>query len=86
MCGTCAYASRMPIMIQIRNVPEVLHRRIKARAALAGMSLSEYLLKEIERALERPTRRELLERISARPGARLRQRPADALRAEREAR
>lgn len=76
----------MPIMIQIRNVPDALHRRMKARAALAGMSLSEYLLKEMERALERPTRRELLERIAARPSARLRPRPAQVLRAEREGR
>src|SRR5437762_2528893 len=40
----------MSTMIQIRNVPGDLHRRLKARAALAGMSLSDYLLHEIRRA------------------------------------
>ena len=35
-------------MIQIRNVPDVLHRKLKSRAALAGMSLSDYLLREIQ--------------------------------------
>jgi plasmid stability protein len=34
-------------MIQIRNVPEALHRKLKSRAALAGMSLSDYLLAEL---------------------------------------
>jgi antitoxin FitA len=42
-------------MVQIRNVPEALHRRLKSRAALAGMSLSDYLLSEIRQVAERPT-------------------------------
>ena len=57
----------MSMMIQIRNVPDSLHRRLKARAALAGMSLSDYLLAEIRQVAERPTREELrarLERLS----------------------
>ncbi|MGH8586426.1 MAG: FitA-like ribbon-helix-helix domain-containing protein [Gammaproteobacteria bacterium] len=37
-------------MVQIRNVPDDLHRKLKARAALAGMSISEYLLREIEKS------------------------------------
>ncbi len=41
--------------IQIRNVPDVLHRRLKARAAKAGMSLSSYLLAEIKDLEQRPT-------------------------------
>ena len=41
MCSTCKYALRMT-MLQIRNVPDDLHRRLKARAAMAGMSLSDY--------------------------------------------
>ena len=45
----------MAVMVQIRNVPEDLHRKLKARAALAGMSISEYLLREIEKSLARPT-------------------------------
>jgi plasmid stability protein len=40
-------------MIQIRNVPETLHRELKSRAALAGMSLSDYLLNEIRQVAER---------------------------------
>ena len=50
-------------MIQIRNVPDDLHRKIKSRAAMAGMSLSDYLLSEIRRLAERPTRQELLDRL-----------------------
>jgi len=38
---------RMSVMVQIRNMPDDLHRRLKSRAALAGMSLSEYLLREL---------------------------------------
>ena len=53
-------------MIQIRNVPDALHRRLKARAALAGMSLSDYLLAEIRRVVERPTVDELKERLRRR--------------------
>ena len=44
MCNTCFYAADMGTMVQIRNVPEALHRQLKSRAALAGMSLSDYLL------------------------------------------
>ena len=50
----------MTTMIQIRNVPDLLHRRLKSRAALAGMSLSDYLLAEIREVAERPTIEELI--------------------------
>lgn len=73
-------------MVQIRNVPDELHRRMKSRAALAGMSLSDYLLAEMRRLLERPTRAELLERIAQRGQVELKETAADAVRAEREAR
>lgn len=53
-------------MIQVRNVPEGLHRRLKARAATAGMSLSDYLLAELEEIAERPTLAEFRERLHAR--------------------
>ncbi len=76
----------MSKMIQIRNVPDALHRKLKARAALAGLSLSDYLLAELRRSLDRPTRAELLERIAQREPVRVRQRPAAAVRAERDAR
>ena len=52
--------------LQIRNVPDDVHRRLKSRAALEGRSLSEYALFELVRALERPSRRELLERVRSR--------------------
>ena len=72
--------------LQIRNVPDDVHRRLKARAALAGMSLSELALAELRRSLERPTRAELLERVAAREAAAVSV-PADrAVRAERDAR
>jgi antitoxin FitA len=82
MQSAWTYALRMP-MVQIRHVPEELHRELKGRAALAGMSLSEYLLMELRRSLERPTREELLRRIATRQPARPRPAPADAVRAER---
>ena len=85
MQSACMYAQRMKLL-QIRNVPDDLHRTLKARAALAGMSLSEYALRELRSGAERPTRAELLERIAARTPTRLRQSPADAVRAERERR
>ena len=48
MCYTCKYVRDMPKMIQIRHVPDALHRKLKMRAAMQGTSLSEYLMKEIE--------------------------------------
>jgi len=76
----------MSRMIQIRNVPDELHRALKARAALAGMSLSDYLLREVRRAAERPSPEELRARVRARAAVRPRVKPARALRAERDRR
>lgn len=73
-------------LLQIRNVPDHVHRTLKSRAALAGQSLSEYALAELRRAAERPTREEILARIAARPPSRLPSSPAEAVRAERDAR
>jgi len=73
-------------MIQIRNVPEPLHRLLKARAASAGMSLSDYLLAELRQVAARPTRDELIARVAANARAPLAESAADAVRAEREAR
>ena len=56
----------MSKMIQLRNVPDALHRSLKARAALAGMSLSDYLLAEIRQVAERPTLAEMRERLHQR--------------------
>jgi plasmid stability protein len=71
-------------MIQVRNVPEAIHRRLKARAALVGMSLSDYLLTEIRRLAERPTLDELRQRLAARAAAAPVPPAADAVRQERE--
>ncbi len=74
----------MGVMVQIRNVPEPLHRRLKSRAALAGMSLSDYLLDEIRRVAERPTIDELRTRLRSLGETALSVSPADAVRAERD--
>lgn len=73
-------------MVQIRNVPDEIHRHLKSRAAMEGQSLSEYALGELRRALERPTRRELIERVQARERAAVSEPVVVAVRAERDAR
>jgi antitoxin FitA len=72
-------------MIQVRNVPDDLHRALKARAAQEGSTLSDYILAELPRLAERPTAAQVMERIRHRtpvggPPA------ADVIRAERDAR
>ena len=84
MRSTCFYAFRMGTMVQIRNVPDALHRRLKSRAALAGMSLSDYLLSEIRQVAERPTLDELRERLHSRAATAPSVPPAEAVRAERD--
>lgn len=86
MCFVWNYADRMSTMVQIRNVPSDLHRRLKARAALEGMSLSDYLLREVRRVVERPTPEEIRQRLTERTPVRPRTPPAAAVRAEREGR
>lgn len=76
----------MSAMIQIRNVPDALHRRLKSRAALAGMSLSDYLLQQIREVAERPTIDELRARLARRSAVTLSVDTADAVRAERDSR
>jgi plasmid stability protein len=76
----------MSTMIQIRNVPDALHRRLKSRAALAGMSLSDYLLQQIREVAERPTVEELRARLARRSTVTLSVDTADAVRAERDSR
>jgi plasmid stability protein len=74
-------------MIQIRNVPVEFHRRLKARAATEGMSMSDYILREIGKSLACPTRKEVLERIRARePVGKLKISPAEMIRQERDSR
>ena len=71
-------------MIQIRNVPDTLHRKLKARAAGAGLTLSDYLRVEIERIAALPTRDEMLERIHQRSRVTLTVPAAEIIRRERE--
>jgi plasmid stability protein len=76
----------MSKMIQLRHVPDDLHRRLKARAALEGLSLSDYLIREIGRVAERPTPAELKSILAQRTRVTPRVPPAKAVRAERERR
>jgi plasmid stability protein len=76
----------MSKMIQIRNVPDDLHRQLKVRAAQTGLSLSDYLKRELVRVAETPTIDELLERTSRRPPVDLGEAIEDAVRAERDSR
>ena len=86
MRSTCKYALSMARMIQVRNVPEVLHRALKIRAATAGMSLSDYLLGELREIAERPTLAEFRERLHARRPVAAALDTAGLLREERAAR
>ena len=73
----------MSKMIQVRNVPDPLHRKLKSRAALEGMSLSEFLLKEMQRVAERPSPQELAERLATRAPVKYKISPVEILRQER---
>ena len=84
MWSTCFYVLHMTSMIQIRNVPDTLHRRLKSRAALAGMSLSDYLLSEIRLVAERPTTDELRAQLQRRASVTPSPPPVEAVRAERD--
>lgn len=73
-------------MIQVRNVPERIHRTLKVRAAQQGLSLSDYLLRELERIAKRPTLNELIAAIRTDDAVSPAESSADAVRAERRAR
>ncbi len=72
-------------MMQIRDVPEDVHAALKARAALAGMSLSEYVRGELARVARRPTPEELIARVRARGPAPLGEPPEAIVRRLRDA-
>ena len=76
----------MSKIIQIRNVPDALHAKLKARDAMAGMSLSDYLMSEIKKVAERPTLDEMLARLRALPPVDPPVSPADLVREERDRR
>ena len=87
---TCAehatILAHMSKMIQVRNVPDAVHRTLKVRAAMAGMSLSDFLLAEIRHLAERPTLEEVRERLHRREPVKLKVSAAQAVREERDAR
>ena len=86
MCCTCKYAVHMSTMIQIRNVPSNVHRILKSRAALEGMSLSDYLLRELRQIAEIPTLEEMRIRLSRLEPVNPVPSTAEAVRAERDSR
>ncbi len=73
-------------MIQIRDVPEGVHSTLKARAAREGMSLSDFIKRELERTVERPTMREWLERARLTKPIPTKRRAAQVIRELRETR
>jgi antitoxin FitA len=81
---TCMYAYRMAKMIQLRNVPDELHRLLKARAAVKGLSLCEYRLAELRRSAQRSTTQELQARHHGRTPVMPDVSPAEVIRALRD--
>lgn len=73
-------------MIQIRHVPDDVHRKLKSRAALEGLSLSDFLLREVQAIADRPSLAELQARVAARAPVRTREPLAKTVRSERDAR
>ena len=80
----CYNAISMSSMIQIRNVPDALHRELKVRAAQTGMTLSDYLLAELRALAVRPTMQEWLARSETWKQVEVGESPVDALSAERD--
>jgi hypothetical protein len=76
----------MSKMIQLRHVPDALHRRLKAQAALSGLPLSDFLIREVRKIAEYPSAEEMAERLRQREPFRGKLTPTDALRTERESR
>jgi plasmid stability protein len=76
----------MSKMIQLRNVPDALHRKLKARAALEGLSLSDFLTREARKIAERPSMMEMRARLETRPILELSPSPTEIVRQERDRR
>lgn len=76
----------MPVMVQIRNVPDDIHRKLRERALRAGMPLSEFLLREVAEIARRPSLDEVLDRIALRRAPDKAIDAAAAVRAERDGR
>jgi antitoxin FitA len=76
----------MPTMIQLRHVPDDLHRKLKSRAAMEGLSLSDYVLREIRQIADRPTMSEMMERLARLDPVNMKTSPVKILRALRDGR
>lgn len=76
----------MSKMVQIRDVPEQVHRTLKARAAREGMSLSDFIKRELARSAQRLTVEEWLDRIRQRKPIPIRRSPAEVIRELRDGR
>ena len=76
----------MSKMIQLRNVPDALHRKLKARAALEGLSLSDFLTREARKIAERPSKAEIRGRLEALPVLEVSPSPTTIVREERDRR
>jgi antitoxin FitA len=76
----------MSKMVQIRNMPDEMHRVLKSRAAAQGMSLSDYLLQELRKSAEVPTIEEWLARVRSREPVQMDVSAEEAVRAERDSR
>ncbi len=76
----------MSKMIQVRDVPEQVHSTLKARAAREGMSLSDFIKRELERVAERPSMREWLDRTLQAEPIRSKRSAAQIIREMRDAR
>jgi hypothetical protein len=73
----------MAMMIQVRNVPDRLHRELTQRARQRGQTLTEYVERLLEREVARPSREDVFERIAGRTAVELRQSAAELIREER---
>lgn len=76
----------MPKMIQIRHVPDALHRKLKIRAAEADMTLSDYIKLELEQMAARPTLAQIAARLKTLEPVELDQPVVDILEQARDAR
>ncbi len=86
MLVTCTHVTNMSKMIQIRHVPDVLHRKLKIRAAEADMTLSDYIKLELEQMAARPTLTQIATRLRALEPVELDESVVDILRQARDAR
>lgn len=86
MRSTCVHVLNMSKMVQVRNVPDALHRKLKIRAAEEGVSMSDLILDELRALVERPSMKEFLAKRATPMRGPLDPSPADIIRADRDRR